>query len=137
MNDTKKYLRAVRQCLPGIGKENAFILEQIREQIEAVPKNLTYSEIVDFIGTPEKVAAAQIENMAPSELVKRIRVQNWIKKIIILVAAVILVMFTAVCVAELIAGNRTRNVTIYYGPAKTEWDSNTDATRSSGTEPAK
>ena len=102
MNDAAKYIRRARQCLPGSRRQTAWITEQIHISVDGNLSELSYAEIVDRLGTPESLAAEQIEAMPAAEIAEKVRLQNWVKKIIVAVAAVIIILFTGIVVAEYI-----------------------------------
>ena len=100
MNDASKYIRRVRRCLPGTRRQTAWIGEQIRNSLGADITGLSYAEIVDHLGTPEALAAAQIEAMPASEIVEKVQLQNWIKKVILAAVFTVIVLLTCLVIAE-------------------------------------
>ncbi len=63
MSDAAKYMRRVRSCLPGTRKQTAWICEQVCGNLDTDISQLSYTEIVDRLGTPESLAAEQIDAM--------------------------------------------------------------------------
>ena len=100
MSDAAKYIRRVRSCLPGTRKQTAWICEQVRGNLDTDISQLSYAEIVDRLGTPESLAAEQIESMPPMEIAEKMRLQNWIKKVVLAIAATIIILLTGLVVAE-------------------------------------
>ena len=94
MNDANKYIRRVRRCLPGSRRQTAWIGDQVRNSLGADVTRLSYAEIVDQLGTPEALAAAQIEAMPASEIVEKVQLQNWIKKVILAAVFTVIVLLT-------------------------------------------
>ena len=100
MNDVNKYIRRVRRCLPGSRRQTAWIGDQVRNSLGADVTRLSYAEIVDHLGTPEALAAAQIEAMPASEIAEKVRLQNWVKKVILAVAFAVIILFAGLVIAE-------------------------------------
>lgn len=100
MNDAAKYVRQVRSCLPGTRNQTAWITDQIRSSLGDGFSALSYAEIVDRLGTPESLATEQIEAMPAAEIAEKVRLQNWIKKVILAVACTIIILLAGLIVAE-------------------------------------
>ena len=106
MNDANKYIRRVRRCLPGTRKQTAWIGEQIRNSLGEDIAGLSYAEIVDQLGTPEALAAAEIETMPAAEIAEKVRLQNWVKKVILAAAFAIIILFAGLVVAEYVDASK-------------------------------
>ena len=107
MNDANKYIRRVRRCLPGSRRQTAWIGDQVRNSLGADVTRLSYAEIVDQLGTPEALAAAQIEAMPASEIVEKVQLQNWIKKVILAAVFTVIVLLTCLVIAEYVDARKT------------------------------
>jgi len=128
MSDAAKYMRRVRSCLPGTRKQTAWICEQVRNSLDTDISQLSYAEIVDRLGTPESLAAEQIESMPPMEIAEKMRLQNWIKKLVLVIAATIIILLAGLVVMEYVdARESTRGrlyedgITITYQNDSTEY----------------
>lgn len=106
MNDAAKYIRQVRSCLPGTRKQTAWITDQIRGSLGDDFSALSYAEIVDRLGTPEALAAEQIEAMPAAEIAEKVRLQNWIKKVILAVACTIVILLAGLIVVEYVDASK-------------------------------
>ncbi len=113
MNDANKYIRRVRRCLPGTRKQTAWIGEQIRNSLDSGFSELSYAEIVDQLGTPEALAAAQIEAMLPMEIAEKVRLQNWIKKVILAVFLAVIILLAGLIVAEYVDASKNVRGKLY------------------------
>ena len=100
MSDAAKYIRQVRSSLPGTRKQTAWIADQIRNSLGSEFSALSYAEIVDRLGTPEALAAEQIEAMPAAEIAEKVRLQNWLKKVILAVACVVIILLAGLMIAE-------------------------------------
>ena len=113
MNDANKYIRRVRRCLPGTRKQTAWIGEQIRNSLDSGFSELSYAEIVDQLGTPEALAAAQIEAMLPMEIAEKVRLQNWIKKVVLAVFLAVIILLAGLIVAEYVDASKNVRGKLY------------------------
>ena len=100
MNDAAKYIHRVRSSLPGTRKQTAWIADQIRNSLGSEFSALSYAEIVDRLGTPETLAAEQIDAMPAVEIAEKVRLQNWLKKVILAVACVVIILLAGLMIAE-------------------------------------
>ena len=100
MSDAAKYIRQVRSSLPGTRKQTAWIADQIRNNLGSDFSALSYAEIVDRLGTPEALAAEQIEAMPAAEIAEKVRLQCWLKKVILAVACVVIILLAGLMIAE-------------------------------------
>ncbi len=100
MSDAAKYIRQVRSSLPGTRKQTAWIADQIRNSLGSEFSALSYAEIVDRLGTPETLAAEQIDAMPAVEIAEKVRLQNWLKKVILAVACVVIILLAGLMIAE-------------------------------------
>ena len=100
MSDAAKYIRRVRSSLPGTRKQTAWIADQIRNNLGSDFSALSYAEIVDRLGTPEALAAEQIEAMPAAEIAEKVRLQSWLKKVILAVACVVIILLAGLMIAE-------------------------------------
>lgn len=128
MSDAAKYMRRVRSCLPGTRKQTVWICEQVLSSLDTDISKLSYAEIVDRLGTPESLAAEQIDAMPAREIAEKMRLQNWIKKLVLAVAATIIILLTGLVVMEYVdARESTRGrlyedgITITYQNDSTEY----------------
>lgn len=106
MSDAAKYIRQVRSSLPGTRKQTAWIADQIRNSLGSEFSALSYAEIVDRLGTPETLAAEQIDAMPAVEIAEKVRLQNWLKKVILAVASAIVILMTGLIVAEYVDASK-------------------------------
>ncbi len=113
MSDAAKYIRRVRSCLPGTRKQTAWICEQICCNLDTDISQLSYTEIIDRLGTPESLAAEQIESMPPMEIAEKMRLQNWIKKVVLAVAVTIIILLTGLVVAEYVDARKAARGNVY------------------------
>ena len=113
MNDANKYIRRVRRCLPGTRKQTAWIGEQIRNSLGEDISRLSYAEIVDQLGTPEALAVAEIKAMPAAEIAEKVRLQNWVKKVILAVAFAIIILFAGLVIAEYVDAKLSARGTLY------------------------
>ncbi|MBO4873111.1 MAG: hypothetical protein J5496_06820 [Lachnospiraceae bacterium] len=112
MNDSKKYLRQVWRCLPGNKEQKNWILDQVQAQIRDCPPDITYSELVDSIGQPEAVAAAQIESLPALQVAQSIRRDFWVKRIVIAFLTMAVITLTVATVIALIDAHKSAHGTI-------------------------
>ena len=108
----KKYLRQVGRCLPGNKEQKKWILDQVQAQIRDCPPDMTYPELVAFIGEPEAVAAAQIESLPALQVAQAIRRDFWLKRIIVTFLAVVIVLFSIALTIAVIGALKSANGTI-------------------------
>ena len=124
MNDANKYIRRVRRCLPGTRKQTAWIGEQIRNSLDSGFSELSYAKIVDQLGTPEALAAAQIEAMPAAEIAEKVRLQNWIKKVILAVAFAVIILLAGLVVAEYVDARAIVRGNFYEGQITITYQNN-------------
>ncbi len=113
MSDAAKYMRRVRSCLPGTRKQTAWICEQVCGNLDTDISQLSYAEIIDRLGTPESLAAEQIEAMQPMEIAEKMRLQNWIKKLVLAVAVTIIILLTGLVVVEYVDAREVARGSVY------------------------
>ena len=113
MSDAAKYMHRVRSCLPGTRKQTAWICEQVCGNLDTDISQLSYTEIVDRLGTPESLAAEQIEAMQPMEIAEKMRLQNWIKKVVLAIAATIIILLTGLVVVEYVDARKDVRGSVY------------------------
>ena len=113
MSDAAKYMRRVRSCLPGTRKQTVWICEQVCGNLDTDISQLSYAEIIDRLGTPESLAAEQIEAMQPMEIAEKMRLQNWIKKLVLAVAATIIILLTGLVVMEYVDARKAVDGSLY------------------------
>lgn len=116
MNDLAKYLREVRSCLPGTRKQTRGVTDLLQSSLLADAGDLSYAQLVERFGTPAALAATQIETMPAIEIAEKVRFQNWLKKTIVIVAAVLILLVAGLCMAEYIDGHRSAHGQITEGP---------------------
>lgn len=102
MNDLTKYLRKVSTYLPGTKKQTQGIIKLLKEDVLSDAANLSFNQIVERFGTPAAMAATQIEIMPALEIAEKVRFLKWLKKIIVIVAAALIMLFAGLCIAEFI-----------------------------------
>ena len=107
MNDLAKYLREVRSCLPGTRKQTRGVTDLLQSSLLADAGDLSYAQLVERFGTPAALAATQIETMPAIEIAEKVRFQNWLKKTIVIVAAVLILLVAGLCMAEYIDGHKS------------------------------
>ena len=113
MSDAAKYIRRVRSSLPGTRKQTAWIADQIRNNLGSDFSALSYAEIEDRLGTPEALAAEQIEAMPAAEIAEKVRLQNWLKKVILAVVCAIVILLTGLIVAEYVDASKKVRGNLY------------------------
>ena len=113
MSDAAKYIRQVRSSLPGTRKQTAWIADQIRNNLGSDFSALSYAEIVDRLGTPEALAAEQIEAMPAAEIAEKVRLQNWLKKVILAVACVVIILLAGLMIAEYVDARKSVRGKLY------------------------
>ena len=113
MNDAAKYIRQVRSSLPGTRKQTAWIADQIRNSLGSEFSALSYAEIVDRLGTPEALAAEQIDAMPAVEIAEKVRLQNWLKKVILAVACVVIILLAGLMIAEYVDARKSVRGNLY------------------------
>ena len=113
MSDAAKYIRQVRSSLPGTRKQTAWIADQIRNSLGSEFSALSYAEIVDRLGTPEALAAEQIDAMPAVEIAEKVRLQNWLKKVILAVACVVIILLAGLMIAEYVDASKKVRGNLY------------------------
>lgn len=113
MSDAAKYIRRVRSSLPGTRKQTAWIADQIRNNLGSDFSALSYAEIVDRLGTPEALAAEQIEAMPAAEIAEKVRLQSWLKKVILAVACVVIILLAGLMIAEYVDARKNVRGNLY------------------------
>ena len=113
MSDAAKYIRQVRSSLPGTRKQTAWIADQIRNSLGSEFSALSYAEIVDRLGTPEALAAEQIEAMPAAEIAEKVRLQSWLKKVILAVACVVIILLAGLMIAEYVDARKNVRGNLY------------------------
>jgi len=113
MSDAAKYIRRVRSSLPGTRKQTAWIADQIRNNLGSDFSALSYAEIVDRLGTPEALAAEQIEAMPAAEIAEKVRLQSWLKKVILAVACVVIILLAGLMIAEYVDASKNVRGNLY------------------------
>ena len=113
MSDAAKYIRQVRSSLPGTRKQTAWIADQIRNSLGSEFSALSYAEIVDRLGTPEALAAEQIEAMPAAEIAEKVRLQSWLKKVILAVACVVIILLAGLMIAEYVDASKNVRGNLY------------------------
>ena len=111
----KKYLRQVRCCLPGNKEQKKRILDQVQAQIKDCPPDMTYPELVAFIGEPEAVAAAQIESLPALQVAQDIRRDFWIKRIIVAFLAVVIVILAVALTVAVVDAHKSAYAAVVEG----------------------
>lgn len=87
----RRYQRQVRSYLPCSGKQKRRILTDIQERIGTFVDehpDCTFAEIEAHFGTPQTIAAACLENMELTELLRTIRLRR--RMVTIVVSAVMI-----------------------------------------------
>ncbi len=88
----KQYLRQVRQWLPGTFKRKQAIIACIRQDILQYMEeneNPTEAALHQRFGTPQQIAAAYVDEMGATELLKDLRTR---RRVVALVAGAVLVV---------------------------------------------
>ena len=137
MNDLTKYLRKVSTYLPGTKKQTQGIIKLLKEDVLSDAANLSFNQIVERFGTPAAMAATQIEIMPKPpvgtnpampalEIAEKVRFQKWLKKIIVIVAAALIMLFAGLCIAEFIDAHHSAEGESIKGNIKIEqtWEDN-------------
>ena len=126
MNDLTKYLRKVSTYLPGTKKQTQGIIKLLKEDVLSDAANLSFNQIVERFGTPAAMAATQIEIMPALEIAEKVRFQKWLKKIIVIVAAALIMLFAGLCIAEFIDAYHSAEGESIKGNIKIEqtWEDN-------------
>ena len=68
---------------------------------------------MDQLGTPEALAVAEIEAMPAAEIAEKVRLQNWVKKVILAVAFAIIILFAGLVIAEYVDAKLSARGTLY------------------------
>lgn len=92
--DLKKYYRNIRRCLPCDNKLKRQIMDSIKTQVNSyLEENLSvdFTSVQQHFGTPQQIAAAYIDEMTSSEILKKIKVKKAF--ITITCAAVAVIVF--------------------------------------------
>ena len=105
MNDISRYLQQVRSYLPGGKKENQWVLNQLQDRINETLQDPSYEKLVEAFGAPESLAAEQIANIPPEKIAKEIHLVHWIKKMVLIFIAILLILFSALAILEYIDGH--------------------------------
>lgn len=126
MNDLTKYLRKVSTYLPGTKKQTQGIIKLLKEDVLSDATNLSFDQIVERFGTPAAMAATQIEIMPALEIAEKVRFQKWLKKIIVIVAAALIMLFAGLCIAEFIDAHHSAEGESIKGNVEIEqtWEDN-------------
>lgn len=77
--DLKKYYRNIRRCLPCDNKLKRQIMDSIKTQVNSyLEENLSvdFTSVQQHFGTPQQIAAAYIDEMTSSEILKKIKVKK-------------------------------------------------------------
>ena len=85
--DARRYLREVRDLLPGAGKQKRNVLNRIAGTVVTIlaeNSDATYDDISSRLGSPNQIAAACLEELELTDVMKLL----WTKKKIICTIAV-------------------------------------------------
>lgn len=99
MKELKQYYRDISKHLPVGRKQKQQILLTITQSVEdylAVHPLADFQAVQAHFGSPQKIAAAYIENMTTPEILKKFRFRKTIIIVVCSVAAVALLMWAAV-----------------------------------------
>lgn len=92
--DLKKYYRNIRRCLPCGNKLKRQIMDSIKTQVNSYldeSPSVDFTSVQQHFGTPQQIAAAYIDEMTSSEILKKIKVKKAV--ITITCAAVAVIVF--------------------------------------------
>lgn len=101
----RRYLREVRNLLPGKKGEKEKIVSGLSELIRAYTeqnRQVDYSWIVERFGTPQQVAASCLEEMDALEISRQISVKKRIIRIVMATSIAIMLFWVGVVVSALI-----------------------------------
>ena len=95
----RKYYSDIRLWLPCPGKEKREILQQIKANVQdflSTKPDVTMADVQQHFGTADVIASAYIDNMDRTALLKKLRIRRTIKRIVIAVAAAIILLWGCV-----------------------------------------
>lgn len=94
--ELKTYYRHIWGCLPGSGKIKKQIMDSLRQSVNAYLEEnpgADFKEVKAHFGTPQQIAAAYVEEMDTSEVMKKLRIRKTVVGIVCTAAALALLMW--------------------------------------------
>ena len=92
----QKYFRQIGRLLPCAGKEKREIMQILKGNVEAFLEDIPTATITDVqkqFGTPQTIAASYLETEDRDVLLKKLRLRKTVKRIVLVLAAVVLIMW--------------------------------------------
>ena len=121
----KRYYSDIRLWLPCPGKGKREILRQIKANVQDFLLSnpaATMAEVEQRFGAADVIASAYIENMDRTVLLKKLRIRRTIKRIVLAVAAAIILLWG--CVVGWAAYEEWKNTHGYQTTVTQEFDEN-------------
>ena len=90
------YYRNILRLLPGTTKQKKQIMKMIWQSVSAYIKEkpqATIQEVQAHFGTPQQIAAAYLDEMSTSEVIKKIQTRKTVTSIICAAVALALLMW--------------------------------------------
>lgn len=113
----RRYCAQVRKNLPCTKKQRKRVLDEVRgsamQWLEQNP-DAPFSEFEKTFGSPAAIAASHLEQMDTSELLKKLSVRKKILRIVLAVAAVVVLLWAGAVILALIRDNQRSNGYIEY-----------------------
>lgn len=113
----RRYCAQVRKNLPCGRKQKKRILEEVygsgMQWLEQNPE-AAFSDFEKAFGSPAVIAAAHLEQMDASEVLKKLSVRQKILRIVLAVAAIVVFLWAGVVTWALIRDNQRSNGYIEY-----------------------
>lgn len=93
----KKYYQEIAQWLPCSGKTKRQIILRIQENILTfilADPDATMQDIYKHFGTPQSIAAAYIDDIDSTRILKTIQIRRMLKRVIITVVAIAVLLWS-------------------------------------------
>lgn len=104
-NEITSYLNNIKNCLvcsPALKKKILFDLKNSLDEFLLENPTSTIDDIVNHFGTPEDISSSCLINLEEGDISSSIRQSKRIRKIIILLALAIILIFTAACIIQIV-----------------------------------
>lgn len=109
--EMKRYLKDVKLLLPIFGKEEKDYYKQLEQDLHKQFSNssVSYDEIIEEIGEPYDVVSAYVDEIDSSDLIHKMRMQNFIKKIVAIITTIIVVSIVCISLWKMYSINQIKN----------------------------
>ncbi len=106
----KNYYRDIRHCLPGSGKLKKQIMCNIQQSVNAYLEEkplADFEEVQRHFGTAQQIAAAYVEELDTSEVMKKLRIRKTVVGVVCAAVALALLLWGIALVTALIDGHNS------------------------------